>query len=134
MTPGIEITWLPTVVPTGQGKNEFAVPEGTSVGSQAISIPGCAGVAVAPFETPSEYVPTRSPSPVGAYGLRPAEAPVGIESAAKAAPSQEEQDEDRHRLRPRRVSLQGGDQEIPGPARPRGQGLRHQLRDDGRLP
>ena len=34
MTPGIEITWLPTVVPAGHGKNEIAVPEGTSVGSQ----------------------------------------------------------------------------------------------------
>src|SRR5258706_12707298 len=59
MAPGIEITWLPSVVPTGHGKNEIAVPEGTSVGSQAISIPGGAGVAGAPFEVPSQ--PSSSP-------------------------------------------------------------------------
>src|SRR6185312_15394612 len=32
-SPGIEIAWLPTVVPTGPRENETAVPEGTTVGS-----------------------------------------------------------------------------------------------------
>src|SRR3954468_20044320 len=34
MSPGIEITRLPTVFPTGDGKGEIAVQEWTSVGSQ----------------------------------------------------------------------------------------------------
>src|SRR5258708_25061275 len=52
MSPGIEITWLPSVVPYGTWEERIAVPEGTRVGSQAISIPGDVGVADAPLRHP----------------------------------------------------------------------------------
>src|SRR6185312_10420058 len=71
MLPGIEITWLPTVVPMGHGNNGFAVPEGTRVGSQVISIPGDAGVAAAPFETPSQRKSTATPATATAAPATP---------------------------------------------------------------
>src|SRR4051812_18108167 len=51
--PGIEIAWLPTLVPSGTANSFFPCPVGTTVGSQAISIPGFIGVAVDYFGAPS---------------------------------------------------------------------------------
>src|ERR1700704_81208 len=58
MPPGIEITWLPSRVPTGHWKNEIAVPEGTSVGSQ-----GFQSLAAATSQSPLLRHPLRDTVP-----------------------------------------------------------------------
>ena len=54
LAPGIEITWLPSVVPAGPKKKEFAVPERTTVGSPGFQSRASAESMSTTFETPSQ--------------------------------------------------------------------------------
>ena len=54
LAPGIEITWLPSVVPAGPKKKEFAVPERTTVGSPGFQSRASAESMSTTFETPSK--------------------------------------------------------------------------------
>ncbi len=64
LPPGIEITWLPSVVPAGPKKKETAVPERTTVGSPGFQSRASAESLSTTFETPSKVGPPAPRSPL----------------------------------------------------------------------